>query len=337
MVGLLHATLAGGGELALVDYRDPHIAASVPKGWATSRIISDQMLYVEEDRDDAEGSALLLRRSPGTGVVDPESVQLFLGQLLQSKIISDGSPESLDEHLTLHRFRASDRNVSIAMLTRAEPARGSTVIGFLVATNERYADFDGDALIRRVVESVGRADAAATKAPASTSTASALVGHWVVSNKDLNLFSGPVAVALGGAATRAQVTSNLSQSAWGTKLTYAFNADGSYEAHYKGLAVFGVMRSDIETIETGRFRFDGVANRLTLSPHRYRGTISVGHQANKEPLDEANLPQRRYRVGLDGNVMVLIGPCGDFQIEPYCGTSKQPNPSATFPLVRELR
>lgn len=330
---------AGQGDMAMERYEDAQISVDMPKGWATSRVINNQVLLIQEDPNDSEASNILLRRSPGVGPVDRETVKKFLSALVAGVVVDDGAatPAGGGGEVLLFRQRGEDVRIAMANLPTRDNAE--TIVAFLAATDKSFKALDGVDFIYEIASSVDGVDVSAVAAapakaqPAATlGNESGVVGAWIVSMKDLNLFSGPVSVALGGGATTAEVTANLGQSAWGTKLQYEFFKNGTYKAHYKGLSVFGVMRSEISSLEKGGYAMSGGV--LTLTPSGYTGTISVGHQANAEKMNERNLPKRRYKVGRQGDAMALVGPCADFQVEPYCKKSGKLNMRAVFPLKR---
>lgn len=319
---------AGVPELSA--YSDDFVSLDIPSGWATSRILKDKMLLVDQDPSDSESAGILVRRAPGLGTADKASLARFLDTILDGRVRELSSQPLNVEMGTSIRYKDVTQDATIQVVSLPDPAAGDTVVIFFFATAEDFKTLSGEQTALRVAQSAISNQPAP---PGHRFDRSGIVGTWEVSAKDVNLFSGPVSIALGGTASQARVTSSLSQSAWGTKLIYEFGSDGRFSARYKGLSVFGVMRSEIEAMESGRYEL--TSNTLTLRPAQYSGTISVGHQANSEKMHKSKLPARTYRMGLDGDLLALIGPCADYQVEPNCGTSSEPNASAIFPLVHK--
>ncbi|MEM9075387.1 MAG: hypothetical protein AAGC43_00030 [Bacteroidota bacterium] len=149
-----------------------------------------------------------------------------------------------------------------------------------------------------------------------------LVGKWIIAEKNVDMTSGPFGVLVAGSASKWKIGASVGNAnAWGSEMIYNFREDGKYSAKYKALATMNLFQSYMDVTEQGSFSIQG--DQLILAPIKYEGEGYFGHASQKKPMSVTGLKKRTYLWKSNGTQLLLLGPCGDFQVEPHCGPGKR--------------
>ncbi|MEM8510248.1 MAG: hypothetical protein AAF717_20610 [Bacteroidota bacterium] len=197
------------------------------------------------------------------------------------------------------------------MILMVVPKNNQQNIKGFTELSEVFKSFEKKTDIKKVL--------ARTKSTSNTihKGSSSLLGQWHISNKNIDMTSGPFGIILAGAGSTWKVSPNVgNMNAWGSKLEYTFNSNGTYTGAYKSLSTFGIMQSMMDVTENGTFLVSG--DNLTLYPKKYTGEGYIGNVSQKKKIVVDNLSKRSYKWGSNGINLVLYGVCGEFQIEPHC-------------------
>lgn len=134
--------------------------------------------------------------------------------------------------------------------------------------------------------------------------------------------------ALQGRASTEFSSGNLIDM-FGSGIEYEFGPSGSYQMTWTFAVTTGLLMTNAEVLETGRWKLSESVLELVPSKHDGQMTIMSGETHS---VFERRSGRRNYKAQRVGDQLVISGPCAPFQVELECDDQEGGTRQLDFPL-----